>query len=55
VTLLQTGFKPDFDNVQGSMEEAIEHGIKELSPADLDAMALYLKSIPAVEHDVPAR
>jgi mono/diheme cytochrome c family protein len=55
VNLLQTGFKPDFDNVQGSMEEVIQHGLKDLSRADLDAIALYLKSIPAVENDVPAR
>ena len=55
VNLLQTGFKPDFDNVQGSMEEAIQHGLKDLTLADLEAIALYLKSIPAVENDVPAR
>ena len=53
VNLLQTGFKPDFDNVQGSMEEAIEHGLKDLTVADLEAIATYLKSIPAIENRVP--
>ena len=55
VNLLQTGFKPDFDNVQGSMEEAIQHGLKDLSRADLVAITIYLKSIPAVVNDVPDR
>lgn len=53
VNLLQTGFKPDFDNVQGSMEEVIEHGLKDLTAEDLNAIAEYLKSIPAIANTVP--
>ena len=37
------------------MEEAIQHGLKDLTLADLEAISFYLKSIPAVENDVPAR
>src|SRR5690606_10236135 len=46
VTLLREGMKPDFDNVQGSMAEAIEHGLAKLTDEDLAAIATYLKSIP---------
>jgi mono/diheme cytochrome c family protein len=53
--LLKTGFKPDFDNVQGSMEEAIQHGLKDLTAADLDAIATYLKSLPPIANAVPKR
>jgi len=53
VNLLKTGFKPDFDNVQGSMEEAIEHGLKDLTDADLEAIAEYLKGIPPIVNAVP--
>ncbi|MEQ8248403.1 MAG: cytochrome c [Alphaproteobacteria bacterium] len=55
VNLLKTTFKPDFDNVQGTMEEAIEHGLKDLSDDDLNAIAIYLRSVPAVVNDVPRR
>ncbi|MAL80647.1 MAG: diheme cytochrome C-type [Sneathiella sp.] len=48
VTLLRDGMKPDFDNVQGSMAEAIEHGLSHLTDEDLAAIAAYLKSIPAI-------
>jgi len=55
VNLLQTGFKPDFDNVQGTMDEAIQHGLKDLTPDDLEAIAVYLKAIPAISNRVPSR
>lgn len=55
VNLMKTAFKPDFDNVQGSMAEAIEHGLKDLTDADHKAIAVYLKAIPAIVNNVPRR
>lgn len=51
VTLLRDGMMPDFDNVQGSMAEAIEHGLAKLTDADLEAIAAYLKTIPPIAGD----
>lgn len=44
---LKTGAKPDFDSVQGPMEEVIEDATKHLTDDDRRAMALYLKSLNA--------
>ena len=52
VTLLKDGLKPDFDDVQGLMSEAIRDGLKDLPETDLKAIARYLKSLPAIEHKV---
>jgi hypothetical protein len=41
---LKTGAKPDFDTVQGPMEEVIEDATKHLSDDDRRAIALYLKA-----------
>ncbi len=49
---LKTAMKPDFDNVQGSMEEVIEHGTSRLSKEDREAMADYLLSIAPIYHQV---
>jgi mono/diheme cytochrome c family protein len=51
-SLLKTGFKPDFDNVQGSMAEAIEHGLKYLTDEDRRAIAAYILALPPVSHKV---
>ena len=40
--LLETGMKPDADNVQGLMAEAIDDNYSHLPPEDLKAMAEYL-------------
>ena len=48
ITLLVDGMKPDFDSVQGSMEEVIEHGTSNLTEEDLAAIAAYLIAIPAL-------
>lgn len=51
--LLLTGVKPDFDNVQGLMEEVIRgttHGYKDMSKEDALAIADYLKSIPPIKN-----
>ena len=51
---LRTGFKPDGDDAQGLMSELIEHGYGKLSQQDLDAVAAYLKTVPAIENRVTA-
>ncbi|MDP6345773.1 MAG: cytochrome c [Alphaproteobacteria bacterium] len=52
VQLLRDGTKPDFDDVQGSMAEAIRDGLGHLNDADLRAIAVYLRSLPAIRHRV---
>ncbi|MCM2475841.1 c-type cytochrome [Rhizobium sp. CG5] len=46
-TYLETGFTPDFDSVGGSMVE-VQKNMAELPAADREAIAAYLKAIPAV-------
>jgi mono/diheme cytochrome c family protein len=50
VWLLQTGFKPNGDDVQGVMSELIEHGYQHLTEADLRAIAVYLRSLKPIAH-----
>ena len=50
--LLETGFKPDGDDVQGLMAESIEHGYRYLTPQDLAAIAAYVRAIPAVDRAI---
>ena len=52
VWFLQTGFKPDGDDVQGLMSVVIDNGYKHLPEADLRAMAVYLRSLPPIRHKV---
>lgn len=51
---LETGLKPDGDDAQGLMAEAIEHGYAKLTVADRQALATYLRSIPALHNEVRA-
>jgi mono/diheme cytochrome c family protein len=56
-SLLQTGFKPDFDNVQGRMAEVIDgiaggSGYAKAPQADLIAIAGYLKTVPPIHRRV---
>ena len=44
---LESGFTPDFDSVGGSMVE-VQENMARLTAADRDAIATYLKSIPAL-------
>lgn len=44
--LLKTGFKPDFDDVQGEMAEIIKSGTSHLTEEDISAIIGYLKSLP---------
>ena len=51
VDYLQTGFRPDGDNAQGLMAEVIDGtsaGYKDLSVADLRAIAAYLRTVPPI-------
>lgn len=52
VWYLEMGIKPDGDDTQGLMSEVIEHGYTNLPKSDLEAIATYLKSIPAIENDL---
>ena len=52
VWYLEMGLKPDGDDTQGLMSEVIEHGYSALPAEDLEAIATYLKSIPAIENDL---
>lgn len=49
---LETGLKPEGDDTQGLMHEVIEHGYAKLPPADREAIAHYLKSIPRIANRV---
>jgi mono/diheme cytochrome c family protein len=51
---LEMGLKPDGDDTQGLMAEVIEHGYTHLPAADLEAIAIYLKTVPAIENRLMA-
>ena len=51
---LRTGFTPTGDDVQGEMREAIDDGLRHLTQEDLEAMAAYLKALPAIRNPVRA-
>ena len=46
VAYLETGFTPDFDSVGGSMV-SVQKNLSHLPKADLEAIAAYLKAVPA--------
>lgn len=52
VQYLKTGMRPDGDSAGGLMAEVIDNGLSHLTEADIEAMASYLRSVPAVEHAV---
>ncbi len=52
VWYLETGLKPDGDDTQGLMSEVIEHGYSNLPGEDLEAIATYLATVPAIENRV---
>ncbi|MGF1610793.1 MAG: c-type cytochrome [Kiloniellales bacterium] len=53
--LLKSGFKPDFDNLQGVMAEAVDDSYSHLSDEDLGAIAEYVLSLPPIKHQVERR
>ena len=52
VELLKTGIKPDADNVQGLMEESIDHGFKYMTDEDLEAISVYMRTIRPIRNKV---
>jgi mono/diheme cytochrome c family protein len=52
VWYLETGLKPDGDDTQGLMREVIRHGYSKLPQSDREAIARYLKTVPAIENRV---
>ncbi len=51
---LESGFTPDYDSVGGSMAE-VQRNMARLRPEDREAIAAYLKAIPAHANGYPAR
>jgi len=51
VTYLKTGFVAGKASASGAMGEAIEHSLQHLSDSDLNAIATYIRSVPAVSDD----
>ena len=60
VWLLQTGFMPQGDDIQGEMALLVEHGSKHLTDQDLAAVADFILALPPIdnllkaEKDAPA-
>ena len=52
IQLFKIGFKPNFDDVQGTMGEAVEDGLKHLTDADLKAIAVYLRALPPIHNPI---
>lgn len=52
VWYLGTGFKPDGDDTQGLMSEVIEHGYAALPRSDLEAIADYIRALPATPNEL---
>jgi mono/diheme cytochrome c family protein len=50
VTYLRTGHLSGMAQAAGSMGEAVEHSFQHLTASDLEATAVYIKSVPAI-HD----
>jgi mono/diheme cytochrome c family protein len=48
VNYLQTGFTPEFDSAGGSMVE-VQQNMAKLPASDREAIAAYLKAVPAIE------
>jgi len=55
--VLESGMLPNFDNVQGAMQEVVDGisdgpGYKDAPAADRTAIAEYLKTVPPIENDL---
>ncbi len=53
-SVINSGMLPDGDFVGSSMTEVSEN-LSKLTPADLKAMVVYLKSIPAIRHKITTK
>lgn len=45
---LTTGFAPGHGAANGPMGEAVDHGLRYLTPGDIQAMIAYLRTVPAI-------
>jgi mono/diheme cytochrome c family protein len=52
VTYFQLGLDPDGDTAGNVMAEFIDNGLSHLRKADLQAIAAYITSLPAIEHSI---
>ncbi len=52
VWLLQTGFMPSGDDIQGEMKLLVDHGSSHLTADDLKAVAAYILSLPPIDNRV---
>ena len=52
---LESGFKPDGDDIQGLLAEAIELGFQHLTETDRRAIAVYLRSLKPIENRLMER
>jgi mono/diheme cytochrome c family protein len=50
--LLETGQTPDGDDVGDGMREVVDAGTSKLTPSDRAAIAVYLKSLPPIRHQL---
>jgi mono/diheme cytochrome c family protein len=46
--LFLTGNTPDGDAVSGSMDEVVRNTTSQLTPADIAALTVYLRTLPAL-------
>ena len=53
VSYLSKGYAAGFGGAGGPMGDAVEHSLQYLKPADLKAIAVYLKSTPARSEGIP--
>jgi mono/diheme cytochrome c family protein len=53
ISYLSTGYAPGYGGAGGPMADAVEHSLRFLDPADIKAIAVYLKSTPAQTDGVP--
>ncbi len=49
-SLLKSGLTPEFDSVGGSMGEVVEQSTSRLLDEDLEAIAMYLLSLPSIDN-----
>ena len=53
VSYLSKGYAPGYGGAGGPMADAVEHSMRYLTPEDVNAIAVYLKSTPARSQGVP--
>lgn len=54
VALMRSGLKPNYDDVQGTMADAVKYSLSKLTDEDLKAIAAYLAILQPIENRVRA-